>query len=80
MHFAMWLQEQLYTRKLKSKKFADEIGIHPSTVSHWLKGKREPDSTNLKKTLDFFCSNMSQKRVHLHWIYYGKPVYTIKKG
>lgn len=40
--FAKNLQEELVIKRISQKTIAEQLGVTPSTVNQWIKGKREP--------------------------------------
>ncbi len=46
--FALWLRQQLEVNKMKQVRLAEALGVTPSTVSNWLKGKFHPSDDNLE--------------------------------
>lgn len=55
MDFADWLREQLRARPdLNQARLAEELGIYASTVHYWVKGRSQPDDTNIAKLAEIF--------------------------
>ena len=48
MEFREILKEFLFERSVTQKEFANIIGVKPSLVSEWLKGKSNPGYINLR--------------------------------
>ncbi len=47
--FAKNLEDLLRIKNITQKALADKLGITPSSVNQWVKGKREPDYDTLLK-------------------------------
>lgn len=44
----------LVKKALSYKDIAEEIGVHPATISTWLRGKHSPKMRSYEKLIDFF--------------------------
>ena len=47
--FAKNLEDILRIKNITQKELAEQIGVRPSTINQWVKGKREPEFDNLIK-------------------------------
>lgn len=46
--FTRWLREVKERENIRSQRdFAERLGVSPTSVNHWLNGKREPDDTSI---------------------------------
>lgn len=49
--FGAWLDRQLRLRNMNQTEFAERLGVSPSTVSRWVKG-RVPEAVLLERVAD----------------------------
>lgn len=48
------IKELVATEKITCYVLAKELGIHQSTITNWLNGKKEPSIESLWKLADYF--------------------------
>lgn len=49
MQFYNILESALQNKNMKQKELADILGVHPSNISQYVRGKTEPDFNTLMK-------------------------------
>ncbi len=69
------IQKIIQLKKLTSSKFADQVGVPRSTISHILSGRNNPSLEFLQKILDTFPD------INTEWLVRGEgPVQTISNS
>ena len=67
------IQKIMDYEKLNSKEFAEEVGINPSSLSHYFSGTRSPNLEVINRILTRF------EHINTDWLLFGKG-YMIKNA
>jgi len=62
------IQKIMEYEKLNSKEFAEEVGINPSSLSHYFSGTRSPSLDVLNRILTRF------EHINTDWLLFGKGI------